>query len=253
MDMDSKERFSSRVEDYVKFRPGYPAEAIDAILEQGGLAPESAVADIGAGTGIFSGLLMERGLRVMAIEPNADMARAAWTAHGPNELFGIMLAPAEDTGLASESLDAIVCAQSFHWFDQEAAKAEFARILKPDKRAFLVWNSRLTAGTPFLERYEALLHEYGTDYASVNHRNISPERLQAFFREGTLTRRAFPNRQRFDYEGVKGRLLSSSYAPQAGDPRHEPMLAELRRIFDETQQDGTIDFDYETEVFSGEV
>lgn len=249
--MDSKERFSSRVEDYVKYRPGYPTEALNFILEQGGLAAESYVADVGAGTGIFSGLLMERGVRVMAIEPNADMARAAWTAHGPNELFGIMLAPAEDTGISSNSMDAITCAQSFHWFDTEGARAEFARILKPDKKVFLIWNTRKTSGSPFLERYEELLHSLGTDYGKVNHRNITEEQLNAFFREGTMTLNRFPNRQLFDFDGVKGRLLSSSYAPQAGDPKHEPMLEELRRIFDETQEDGKVNFEYVTEVYSG--
>ncbi|SDS43572.1 Methyltransferase domain-containing protein [Paenibacillaceae bacterium GAS479] len=249
--MDNKERFSSRVEDYVKYRPSYPAEVLDEIMAQGELVAESAVADIGAGTGIFSGLLMERGLRVMAIEPNADMARAAWAQHGPNDLFGIMLAPAEETGLSSHSMDAIVCAQSFHWFDAEAARVEFARILKPDKRVFLVWNTRLLSGSPFLEQYEELLHRLGTDYGSVNHRNVNGDKLESFFREGTMTLKTFPNSQLFDFDGVKGRLLSSSYAPQPGHPKYEQMLEELRRIFDETQTDGTVSFDYETELYSG--
>ncbi len=249
--MDSKERFSSRVDNYEKYRPSYPAQAVDYIISRGGLKEDSPVADIGAGTGIFSGLLLERQLRVMAVEPNPDMAKAAWAKLGPDERFGLMLSPAEDTGMAAASVEAIVSAQAFHWFDQAAAQVEFRRILKTEGRAFLIWNSRVLTGTPFLERYEALLHKYGTDYASVNHRNVSPEALQAFFREGTLELQTFPNRQIFDYDGVKGRLMSSSYAPAEGQPGHEEMLDELRQIFDETQQDGTVSFDYETEVYSG--
>jgi len=250
---DSKERFSNRVEDYVKYRPGYPREAIDDLYESTGLTPSSEIADVGAGTGIFSRLLLERGSRVTAVEPNLAMRKAAEEALGGDPNFRAVPGSAEATGLGDASVDLIVCAQSFHWFDQAAAKVEFRRILKPGRQAALIWNSRLTSGTPFLEQYEQLLHRFGTDYAKVNHRNVSHKALIGFFKEGTMREKRYRNRQIFDFEGLRGRLLSSSYSPVPEEPNHEPMLRELRALFDRTQQDGRVFFDYETEVYAGEV
>ncbi|WP_123041519.1 class I SAM-dependent methyltransferase [Cohnella candidum] len=251
--MDSKQRFSNRVETYVKYRPGYPKEAIDHVYEALGIGPDAEIADVGAGTGIFTRLLLERGSRVTAVEPNREMREAAEASIGENPKFRAVAGSAEETGLPDGAVDAVVCAQAFHWFDRDAAKLEFHRILRPNGKAALIWNTRLTSGTPFLEGYERLLHELGTDYGAVNHRNISEDMLKAFFREGTMHVARFVNRQIFDFDGVKGRLLSSSYSPAPGHPNHEPMLRELRALFDRCQEDGVVFFDYETEVYTGEV
>lgn len=252
--MDSKQRFSERVEAYVKYRPGYPAEALDYLYAEVGLAQAGEIADLGAGTGIFSKLLLERGSRVVAVEPNDEMRGAAEKELGGRPDYRSVAAAAEQTGLADGSVEAIVCAQAFHWFDREAAKQEFKRILKTGGPVALIWNNRLTEGSPFLEAYERLLLNYGTDYRQVNHRNTSnveTAELERFFGKGNLTLAKFPNRQVFDFEGLSGRLNSASYAPAPGHPDYEPMMAELRRIFDETQQDGQVFFDYETEVCWG--
>ncbi|MFD2613875.1 class I SAM-dependent methyltransferase [Paenibacillus gansuensis] len=251
--MDSKERFTNRVDSYVKYRPGYPVEALDYLYAKVGFRRDSVIADIGAGTGIFSALLLERGSSVIAVEPNGAMREAAVRVLAEEPRFRTVAATAEHTGLPERSVDFIVCAQSFHWFDRPAAQAEFARILKPGGKAVLIWNSRLTSGTPFLEQYEQLLREYGTDYERVQHKNIDESALVPFFAPGSFQVKRFPYRQLFDFEGLCGRLQSSSYAPPPGHDRYEPMIKALKDVFDRTKREGLVSFDYETEIFWGEM
>ncbi|TJY44002.1 class I SAM-dependent methyltransferase [Cohnella pontilimi] len=251
--MDNKERFSNRVDTYVKYRPSYPKEAIDYLYDAAGFRPDAVVADVGAGTGIFSRLLLERGSRLIAVEPNDNMREAAESAFGSDSRFRGVRGSAEATGLADESVDFIVCAQAFHWFDRSAAQTEFRRILKPGGKAALLWNTRLTHGSQFLEEYEALLHKFGTDYGQVNHQNISRETIRLFFQAGSFQEAHFPNRQIFDFNGLKGRLQSSSYSPPEGDPNFEPMMAELRSIFDRNEKKGRVFFDYVCDVYWGKV
>jgi ubiquinone/menaquinone biosynthesis C-methylase UbiE len=251
--MDSKERFSSRVGAYVKYRPSYPAEAISYLYDTVGFRPEDEIADIGAGTGIFSKLLLACGSRVIAVEPNQAMREAAVEELGHHAHYRAVSGAAEATGLPDSSVNHIVCAQSFHWFDRGAARLEFRRILKPGGKAVLIWNSRLLEGTPFLEEYEQLLLVYGTDYEKVRHKNISEEALASFFQPGGIRVARFSIRQLLNLEELGGRLQSSSYAPQAGHPNYVPMMAELENIFERNQQNGVVSFDYETEVFWGEV
>jgi SAM-dependent methyltransferase len=251
--LDSKQRFSDRVETYIKYRPGYPIEALDYLYTVVGLNSGAIVADVGAGTGIFSSLLLERGTTVYAVEPNLEMREAAVQKLGDQPHFHAVDGSAEQTGLPDGTVDFIVCAQSFHWFDRAAAQREFRRILKPGGKVALLWNARLTEGTLFLEGYERLLTQYGTDYVKVNHRNISPEALRPFFREGLFTIAKFPNRQLFDFADLQGRLLSSSYSPLPGHPNYKPMIEALSSLFDRTQVNGNVSFDYQTEVFWGEV
>lgn len=252
--MDSKKRFSARVDAYVKYRPDYPQAAIDYLYKEAGLDAAYEIADIGAGTGIFSRLLLDRGSRVVAVEPNEEMRQAGEKQLGARPGFRSLAAPAEHTGLPDASVGAIVCAQAFHWFDREAARAEFKRILRPGSPVILIWNNRLTSGTPFLEAYERLLLTYGTDYGQVNHRNttnVETQELRRFFGLNQMTLAKFPNHQLFDFEGLSGRLNSSSYVPSPEEAGYAPMMEELRKVFDRTSEDGRVSFDYETEVYSG--
>lgn len=251
--MDSKQRFSDRVDAYVKYRPGYPAEMLDYLYKAAGLRPNSLVADIGSGTGIFSRLLLERGSGVIGVEPNAAMRTAAIELLGGNPGYTSVDGSAEATGLADASVEGIVCAQSFHWFDRERAKREFQRILRPGGKVALVWNSRRTQGNDFLEQYERLFLTYGTDYVAVSHRNITERELSQFFAPHEMKVERFTNGQRFDFAGLAGRTLSSSYAPAPGHPRHEPMMEALRRLFERSSVDGTVTIEYETEVYVGSV
>lgn len=251
--MNNTERFSNRVDDYVKYRPSYTEETMRFIQHEASLATDSLVADIGAGTGIFSRLLVDRGVQVVAVEPNAAMREAAERELGSSPNYRSVAGTAEETGLDDHAVHAVTCAQAFHWFDQPRAQLEFRRILKPGARAFLVWNARKTTGTPFLEQYEQLLRRYGTDYEQVRHTNIPHEALEAFFREGTMKVARFANDQPCGFEGLSGRLRSSSYSPPQGHPDYEPMMAELRRIFDRNARDGQVVIAYETEIYCGEV
>lgn len=251
--MNSKERFSDRVDSYVMYRPSYPKEAVDYLYDIIGLRSNSKIADIGSGTGIFSKLLLERGSYVTAVEPNQAMRLAAEQMLESNPNFQTISGSAESTGLPDQSVEFIVCAQAFHWFDRLAAQTEFRRILQPGGRVILIWNSRLTNGTSFREEYDHLLHTYGTDYEKINHKNISQTMLLSFFKEGTMQEGRFRMSQEFDFEGLRGRLLSSSYSPVPGHPNYDPMMTELRNLFDRNKQDGIVLFDYETEIFWGEV
>jgi ubiquinone/menaquinone biosynthesis C-methylase UbiE len=251
--MNSKERFSDRVDSYVKFRPSYPAEAINYLYDVVGLQADGKIADIGAGTGIFSKLLLERGSHVTAVEPNQEMREAAEKTLIGEKNFRAVSGSAEMTGLPDQSVDFIVCAQAFHWFDRSAAQTEFKRILKHGGKVVLIWNSRLLHGTSFREEYEQLLQTFGTDYNKVNHKNISPEILSSFFKSGKMQEKRFIYQQLFDFEGLSGRLRSSSYTPALGDPKHALMMNELQNLFERNNQDGKVFFEYETEVYWGEV
>ncbi|PWW34356.1 MULTISPECIES: class I SAM-dependent methyltransferase [Paenibacillus] len=251
--MNNRERFTSRVDSYLKYRPSYPKEAIDHLYDVVGLRASSNIADIGSGTGIISKLLLERGSYVIAVEPNQAMREAAEQMLESNPQFQSIEGSAESTGLPDQSVDFIVCAQAFHWFDRSAAQIEFRRVLRPGGRVILIWNSRLTNGTPFREEYNQLLHTYGTDYEKVNHKNISQTMLLSFFKEGSMHEMRVRMSQQFDFEGLKGRLLSSSYSPAPGHANYDPMMKELRNLFNRNNQDGIVEFDYETEIFWGEV
>lgn len=244
-------RFSDRVADYVRYRPSYPAEVIDTLRREAGLGPSSRVADIGSGTGIFSALLLPHCERVHGVEPNDAMRAAAEDRFAGDPRFVSVPATAETTTLPDASVDLVTAAQAFHWFDAAACRREFARILKPNGAIALVWNEREASTTPFLAGYEALIRRHATDYAQVNHVNTDASKVAAFFAPAGFTMAHFPSEQRCDFDGLKGRLLSSSYAPKAGHPSHEPMLAELRTLFDEYATDGRVTLLYSTNLYFG--
>jgi ubiquinone/menaquinone biosynthesis C-methylase UbiE len=246
---DPTKRFSNRVENYVRYRPGYPAEIIDLLRQDCGLAKNSAVADIGSGTGKLSELFLKAGCNVFGVEPNKEMREAGERMDFPN--FTSIDGTAEATTLPGHSIDFITAGQAFHWFDHPKSRAEFSRILKPNGWVVIVWNDRSTNASPFLEDYEKLMLEFGTDYKEVNHRRTDkPELIENFF--GTPPRfKNFYNVQQFDFEGLKGRVLSSSYAPEAGQPKHEEMLVELKRLFETRQKNGSVPFEYDTHVYYG--
>jgi SAM-dependent methyltransferase len=243
-------RFSDRVENYVRYRPGYPPEVLRLLKNDCGLATNHVIADIASGTGIWTKALLENGNPVFGVEPNAEMRHAGerLLADFPN--FKSVAGSAEATTLTDASVDFVTSAQAGHWFDRARARQEFVRILKPGGWLVLLWNERITDSTPFLRAYEQLLLDYGTDYAEIRHERTT-EAVNEFFDPAPFQERVFDMRQEFDYAGLEGRLLSSSYAPGPGHPKHEPMLAALRGIFDAHQSGGLVSFDYKTRVYFG--
>jgi SAM-dependent methyltransferase len=248
---DSTRRFSDRVADYVKFRPSYPDQVVTFLHETCGIAPDALVADVGAGTGISTKLFLDAGHPVTAVEPNQDMLDAATGWLSGHAGFRAVAGTAEATTLDDASVDLVIAAQAFHWFDPPSASREFARILRPGGMVALFWNSRLLTGSPFLEDYEALLRRYGVDYSEVAERYSDDAAMAEWFGERFAHKAAFPNVQVLDFEGLEGRLMSSSYAPKAGHQNHRPLLSALRELFDRTAQNGTVDFAYSTRLYVG--
>ena len=251
-----EERFTDRVENYIRYRPSYPSGIVDLLESEAQPAKAGArlkVADIGSGTGIFTTLLLDRDHWVSAVEPNPAMREAAERLLSTRPNFTSHPGTAENTDLRTGAYDLIVAAQAYHWFDPSATRDEFFRILRPGGIVALIWNERREDSSPFLRDYEQLLKTFGTDYSQVKHQTITPEMIRAFFEPSTFQLETFDNFQTFDLSGIKGRLLSSSYVPNEGDPAAEPMLARLREIFSQSQVNGRIQVDYDTRVYFGEL
>jgi ubiquinone/menaquinone biosynthesis C-methylase UbiE len=242
-------RFSNRVDNYIRYRPSYPHQLIELLITECGLTPKPVIADIGSGTGILSRILLDHGSTVFGVEPNPEMRAAGERLLASYKKFHSIAATAEATGLPSRSIDLITAAQAAHWFDTDRARAEFVRILKPRSGwVALIWNERRIDSTPFLAAYEQLLLTYGIDYEKVRHENTTSN-IDKFFAASPFKCRQFENLQEFDYAALEGRLLSSSYAPDASHTRHSPMLQELRRLFDLHQIGGQVAFEYDTRIY----
>jgi SAM-dependent methyltransferase len=207
-------------------------------------------ADLGSGTGISAEYFLRHGNTVYGVEPNDPMREAAEDLLARFDRFHSVSGSAEATTLPDASVDLVVAAQAFHWFDIDVTRREVRRILRPDGHAAIIWNMRRVDTTPFLRAYEALLLRHGTDYAKVRDATVSDGALARFF-GGPFETGIFPNKQTFDFDGLRGRLLSASYVPGEDDPRHVPMIDELRRLFDEHHEGGRVRIDYETLVYCG--
>jgi ubiquinone/menaquinone biosynthesis C-methylase UbiE len=236
-------RFSDRVLDYVKYRPSYPPEAINKIIAEFENLPAVVAADIGAGTGISSWLLAQRGMRVIAIEPNAQMRQVA-EAHPQIEMH---TGTAEATDLTNQSIDLITCFQSFHWFDPQPTLLEFHRILKPSGRLAIVWNT-WDITEELTQQYRQLILN-----ASQNHpaefRKNSIDSLQNHPKFRNVEHYQFFHQQTFDLAGLIGRTRSISYVPQAG-PVYQQLITDVHNFFTQNQDSqGLIQLSYCSDVY----
>jgi ubiquinone/menaquinone biosynthesis C-methylase UbiE len=250
---DTVARFSNRAENYSKYRPGYPAAVLALLKERCALTPESVVADVGSGTGILSELFLKNGNIVYGIEPNKEMRDAAEHLLRGYPRFHSLNGTAEAIPMENRSTDLVAAGQAFHWFDPQRARAEFSRILKPGGCVVIIWNERQRASSPFLKEYEELLIRYGTDYQEVSKAYPKPVALKAFFAPSAMQTAQFENIQLFDLEGLRGRLLSASYAPDETHPNHKPMMEKLAGIFEQHQSAGRILFEYKTNICFGKL
>ncbi len=245
---DTVERFSNRVANYVKYRPGYPKEVLEVFRAEMNLRENSVIADIGSGTGISTKVFLENGNEVYGIEPNAAMREAAEKYLEDFPKFNSTDGTAENTTLPDDSVDFITAAQAFHWFDPAKTRAEFSRILRAKGFVVLIWNERLLNANDFLREYENFLVKYGNDYEKVRHDNIDGEKLKDFFQKD-FSRKTFQNIQTLDFIGLKGRMLSSSYMPSESEESFDPMIAELKSLFDKYAENGKIEILYDTNIF----
>jgi SAM-dependent methyltransferase len=251
-DRDSRaptERFSSRADDYAKYRPGYPEACFDYLRNEG-ISEASHAVDVGSGTGIFSQGLLQIAGTVSAVEPNEAMRAHAESRLAAYPGFRSVPGSAEDTGLEAGIADLVTVAQAFHWFDRESALDEFRRILTDDGLLALVWNRR-DDELPFLAAYDALLKEHAPEYGRVNHRNLAKEDVAACFDQCELV--CFSNVQYLDRAGLLGRAASSSYAPGPTDPGHDDFFAALKGLFDAHAESGRVEFSYQTMMFVGHI
>jgi len=247
MHLDPTQRFSSRVEDYIRYRPSYPRGITDLLARECGLTAHSRIADIGSGTGLLAEVFLDFGCEVLGVEPNPGMRLAGERALAGRPRFHSVDGRAEASTLPDRSVDFVTAAQAFHWFEPEQARTEFRRILQPAGWVVLVWNERRSV-PGFMAGYEDLVARYGPERP-----HVETHQLVHFFGDTAWRLTTLPNQQQFDLQGLRGRFLSSSYAPLRGTPSYEPLMEELGRLFVEHQRSGRGTLLYETEVYFGKL
>ena len=252
--MDPTRRFSDRVEFYVRSRPKYPPAVLNFCRSKLGLRASHRIADVGSGTGILSELFLGNGNEVFAIEPNAEMRKAAEASLSHDRNFHGINGAAEATGLAAASADFIIAGQAFHWFDRPRTRREFSPILAAGGWVLLIWNDRKVEPGGFAADYDAMVHEFETDFKHVSHLNMTSADsgvLKEFFAPCGFEIATFDNPQSLDLDGVLARAMSSSYLPSPGKPRCEEMLQRLREVYDRHQIAGRVVQPYDTKVYYG--
>jgi ubiquinone/menaquinone biosynthesis C-methylase UbiE len=246
------QRFSNRQDNYARFRPTYPRELLDRLASTLALRAGGEVADIGAGTGIFTGLLLDLGLKVHAVEPNAEMLAVASSRLGKRPEFIAVAGTAEATTLPVRSVDAIFCAQAFHWFNTETTRDEWRRILRPGGHAVLVWNNLDQAHD--LERsYQQVLNTFAVDGGEAMRRALAVQADNLLFPSRGGERLVFATQQELDYAGLVGRTESLSFAPSPDDPKYSAMLSALKRVFVRYQSAGVVTLRYQTLAIHGSI
>ncbi|MDP2386205.1 MAG: class I SAM-dependent methyltransferase [Bacteroidota bacterium] len=253
----AENRFSDRVENYVKYRPHYPQTLVDLLLGEQYIKPDALIADIGSGTGISAQLFLQNNFKVIGVEPNEPMRLAAEEILKESlekKQFASINANAEHTSIQDNSIDLVIAAQAFHWFDKEKFKTECKRILKPGAHAALIWNDRQTDTNDFLKLYEEFLQMFATDYKVVNHKNFQDKSIfDSFFGEGNYKEFILPNYQDVDLVGLRGRVLSSSYMPNETHPDYQHMMYVLRKIYLRYQENNKVRLEYDTRVYIGTI
>ncbi len=245
---DTIERFSNRVENYVKYRPHYPREIVTYLEAFCGLTKDTVIADVGCGPGMSTKLFLENGNRVIGVEPNDAMRAAASEYLAEFPQFTPIKGTSDATTLPDESIDMVVAAQAFHWFDPQKTRPEFKRIAKPDAWTVLIWNIRQETTTPFLVEYEQFISDHSVDYHVVKHNNITDKEIGEFLGPDFITAK-FDNVQEFDFEGLLGRLASSSYMPPEGHEKYADMAQELQVLFAKHARNDRIEILYDTMLY----
>jgi ubiquinone/menaquinone biosynthesis C-methylase UbiE len=250
---DSVSRFSDRAQDYAKYRPHYSMDVVRVLHQACALQPEHVIADVGCGPGMLAEILLKNGNRVIGVEPNIEMRHAGERYLAEYANFNMIDGSAEQTTLPDASVDFVVAGQAFHWFRPQLARMEFVRILKPGGWTVFVWHERDMQSTAFLRAYEDFLRRHSADYQVVNHATVaSPDAIKRFFSPSPVQLVVQQARQLLDFEGLRGRLLSSSYVPKVGVTA-DCLLAELPNLFAAYAEEGRVDLEYETKIYYGQL
>lgn len=255
MTLASTERFGTRVDAYVRARPGYPDAVAHFLRDAYVLGDDAQIADIGAGTGLSSRPFLAAGLRVAGVEPNAPMRAASMALSERYPGYRAVDGTAEATGLADASVDLALAGQALHWFEPQAFRRELLRVLKPEGVLALMWNSRRHDASKFMRDYDDLLLAHCPEYrARWEDDDVGAkyaDAMTAVFGANGWRSEDFPNAQTLDRAGLLARLDSASYAPPPGDPAHAPMMAAVNALFDRHASDGAITLIYRTRLFHG--
>jgi SAM-dependent methyltransferase len=246
--LDSTQRFSDRVEAYLAGRPRYPDAVVEHLATVGALPAGGIVADVGVGTGVSAEPFLAAGHAVIGVEPNGPMRAAGDEFLSRYSRYRSVEGTADATGLADHSVDLVIAAQAFHWFDPLRFRHESLRIVRPGGWAALIWNDRDLDGTTFLAGYEALLVEYGNDYRAIRYRHQGTEAIPVYFDGLAPTPAEFRHRRRIDWAALSALAGSASYLPARGQPRHDEFIRALRALFDAEVRDGTVDMRYTCRV-----
>ena len=247
------EKFTGKATIYEKYRPEYPKEFIDYLYSELGFSKDSAIADIGSGTGILSKQMLERGSKVICVEPNENMRQMAERALAAYSNFISTGGSAEDTKVQEKSVDFITVAQAFHWFEVEMFKLECQRIIKPGGKVVLVWNSRVTNSELVTENGKIC------EKICLNFKGFSggqeenPESFSSFFKDGICEYKILENNLSFDMDSFIGRNLSASYAPKEGDSNYEQFVNELSNLFAKYSVNGKLIMPNITRSYAGYV
>lgn len=249
---DNTHRFDGKAALYGQYRPSYPEEYFDYLFEKARLEPEDAIADIGAGTGIFTRQLLGRRFAVFAVEPGIDMRRQGQEQLGDAPGLRWVSGSAEQTTLAPGSVGLITAAQAFHWFDREKFGAECRRILRPGGLVALVWNIRAPECTLTHKCAEAFSRYCPGFHGFSGGSAVEPDAIEPFFLNRKMGYRQFSNDLFYSWDAFLGRMLSSSYAPKEQDAQYPALVEALRQIFEEESQGGILRFPMRTRSFLGQ-
>jgi SAM-dependent methyltransferase len=253
LSVEPTERFSNRVESYRRYRPRYPEGIVELLEDACRLSSDAIIADIAAGTGLLAEMFLAHGYAVTAIEPNEPMRAACATLISSFPRLCCIDGTAEATGLPDKSVDLITVGQAMHWFDLARARAEFSRVLRPAGWCAVLYNNRRMSGDAFHEGYEKILVDFGSDYEAVRDSHLDENRLAAFFAPRPMRTANFENSQQLDLDALTGRILSSSYMPQPGQPRYEKMSRAVADLFAQYETSGHVRMDYDCAICYGQL
>lgn len=245
-----KQIFSSKVADYVASRPDYPAALFDVLIELGGLSSAASVVDVGAGTGLLSQGLLERGVPVLGVEPNVEMRAAATALLSGYRNFSCLPGSAEDLPLAASSADLVCAAHAFHWFDLPKTREEFLRVLKPSGQVALIWNDRLLTD-PLHQGLNLIFERFGgaKREALIAHENRRD--IDGFFGPTGVDHREFPHEHSISAAALQSLVMSRSYMPPPRSDEAQQAREATARLLAELGFGDMITIRYVTHVYLG--